>query len=477
MANIRLYQFPSKASPVPADIVYVGDSAASFDEVQCTIAQLISAYPNLTSLAGLTTSNGAIPYSTATAFALLAAGSSGQLLRSGGVGAPTWSTATFPATGGTAGNILISDGTNYIASTSLWPNTVGSSGTILRSNGTSNAYTTSTFADTYGVNTLLYASSANVVSGLATATTAVLTTSSGVPTWAAELSLALGGTNAALTASNGGIVYSTSSELAILSGTATAGQILRSGSSAAPSWSTATYPATAGTSGNHLKSDGTNFVSTAPTAPTIQQFTSGSGTYTTAAGVLYIRVVMVGGGGGGAGSGSVTGTAATNGNASTFGTTLLSSGGGNLGAYGTAVGGTGGTSSLGSGPIGIALTGGSGGSCGTVQAGAGIRVSGGMGGSSAFGGAGSGSGSSTGTDGGAGVANTGGGGGGAGAYSTGFGGAGGGSGGYIDAIITSPSSSYSYSVGTGGSAGGAGTSGQAGGAGGSGLIVVYEYYN
>lgn len=53
-----------------------------------------------------------------------------------------------------------------------------------------------------------------------------------------------GGTNAALTASNGGILYSTASAAAILAGTATAGQIIRSGASTAPSWSTATYPAT-----------------------------------------------------------------------------------------------------------------------------------------------------------------------------------------------------------------------------------------
>jgi hypothetical protein len=59
-----------------------------------------------------------------------------------------------------------------------------------------------------------------------------------------DVSLADGGTNASLTASNGGIVYSTATAMAILAGTATAGQILRSGASAAPSWSTATYPAT-----------------------------------------------------------------------------------------------------------------------------------------------------------------------------------------------------------------------------------------
>lgn len=75
------------------------------------------------------------------------------------------------------------------------------------------------------------------------------------------ITLANGGTSASLVASNGGVFYSTATEGAILSGTATAGQIIRSGASSAPSWSTATYPDTAGTSGNILTSDGTNFVS------------------------------------------------------------------------------------------------------------------------------------------------------------------------------------------------------------------------
>lgn len=60
------------------------------------------------------------------------------------------------------------------------------------------------------------------------------------------LDLAHGGTNADLSASasNGGIVYSTAMAFAILPGTATANQVLLSGSSAAPSWSTATYAST-----------------------------------------------------------------------------------------------------------------------------------------------------------------------------------------------------------------------------------------
>jgi hypothetical protein len=44
---------------------------------------------------------------------------------------------------------------------------------------------------------------------------------------------------------------------------ASSGQILRSAAAAAPTWSTATYPATAGTAGNILRSDGTNIVSQA----------------------------------------------------------------------------------------------------------------------------------------------------------------------------------------------------------------------
>ncbi len=57
-------------------------------------------------------------------------------------------------------------------------------------------------------------------------------------------SLTNGGSGAALTASNGGIVYSNASTMAILAGTATANQVLLSGASTTPAWSTATYPPT-----------------------------------------------------------------------------------------------------------------------------------------------------------------------------------------------------------------------------------------
>ncbi len=167
--------------------------------------------------AALVADDGAIPYSSASAMAFLAAtATAGQIIRSGSNAAPTWSTATYPATVA-AGDIL-------------------------------------------------YGSATNVVSALTVTASGVLTSVASVPTWASTLSLALGGTNAALTADVGAIPYSTASAIAFLAATATAGQIIRSGSNAAPTWSTATYPATAGTSGNILESDGTNWISIAQSA-------------------------------------------------------------------------------------------------------------------------------------------------------------------------------------------------------------------
>lgn len=211
-----------------------------------------------------------------------------------------------------------------------------------------------------------------------------------------------------------------------------------------------------------------------PVVPTIQKFTSGTGTYTTPAGVLYIRVRMVGGGGGGAGSGTSSGTSAGAGGNTTFGTTLLAANGGALCNY-NSDGGAGGSASLGSGPIGVAISGGGGGNSGnqiTVNG-----VSGGSpGGNSIFGG-----GAPGGSYGSAGLnasTNSGGGGGGGGTNNTvgSSWGGGGGSGGSVDAIITSPSSTYAYAVGSGGTGGGAGPSGLAGGNGAAGIIIVEEHY-
>lgn len=218
----------------------------------------------------------------------------------------------------------------------------------------------------------------------------------------------------------------------------------------------------------------------APSTPTIQKFTSGTGTYTTPANTRYLRVRMVGGGGGGSGSGTASIGSGGNGGNTTFGTTLLAANGGNGGPTGaSASGGTGGTASLGTGPIGTALQGGSGGG-GYYIASSGTQMSGGVGGVSFFGGAASGGepAGANGTAGKSAVANSGSGGGGAsnGTTSLGYSGTGGGAGGFVDALIVGPSATYSYVVGVGGSIGSAGTNGATGGAGGSGYIEVTEYY-
>lgn len=75
--------------------------------------------------------------------------------------------------------------------------------------------------------------STTLPSGVSLAGAVGLPLSTGV---SGHLPLANGGTNAVLTASNGGIVYSGASAFAVLGGTVTANQCLLSGSNAAPTW-------------------------------------------------------------------------------------------------------------------------------------------------------------------------------------------------------------------------------------------------
>lgn len=213
--------------------------------------------------------------------------------------------------------------------------------------------------------------------------------------------------------------------------------------------------------------------SVAPPASGTLTRASGSGdatiAYTSVAAPIFLQVKMVGGGSGGTGggnSGGGAGAGGTGGN-TTFGSSLLVANGGAIGAPGSA--------SLGS-AIGTAISGAvGGGGFNTTSSG----PSGGMGAATPFGGGGGG-GAGGANAGNSGIVNTGAGGGGGGSGGTGgattISGAGGSSGGYVDAIISSPSVTYSYAVGAAGSAGGAGTNGAAGGSGGSGYICVIEHY-
>jgi hypothetical protein len=195
------------------------------------------------------------------------------------------------------------------------------------------------------------------------------------------------------------------------------------------------------------------------TPPTVQKFLSGSGTYITPANCSYIRVRMVGGGGGGQGYNSTA--SAGGGGASTFGSILTANGG----AGGSNnVGGLGGIATISSPATGSTFIGGAGGSAGGIA-----NTCGGAGGSSMFGGSGVG-GQYAQVAGGAGGANTGGGGGGQGNGAIVSSVSGGGAGGGLDAVIANPLSTYSYIIGTSGTAIGSG------GIGGSGYIEVTEYY-
>lgn len=147
--------------------------------------------------ANLTASNGGIFYSTASAGAILSGTATAhQVLMSGANTTPLWSTATYPTVATSSGTILRADGTNWVASTA-------------------------TFADTYAVSTLLYASSSNAVSGLATANSAVLvTTSAGVPVYSGTMTngqLIIGNTSGTPTAAT----ITAGAGIAITNGTGT----------------------------------------------------------------------------------------------------------------------------------------------------------------------------------------------------------------------------------------------------------------
>jgi hypothetical protein len=200
---------------------------------------------------------------------------------------------------------------------------------------------------TYATGDVLYASAANTLSKLPAAVNGqVLTLAAGIPSWATPttgtvtsvsgtanritstggatpvidisasyvgqtsittlgtittgawngsvIPLAYGGTNANLTANNGGIFYSTATAAAVLAGTATANQVLLSGSSTTPAWSTATYPATT-TINQILYSSAANTVTGLATANSSVLSTNSSGvpSLTTTLSLVSSTLVML----------------------------------------------------------------------------------------------------------------------------------------------------------------------------------------
>ena len=117
-----------------------------------------------TLLAGTVTQYDVLVGGASSAVASVGPGSAGQVLQSGGNAAnPTYSTATYPATASGTGTILRADGTNWVATTTTYPNT--------------NA-----------VNTIMYATSANVLGSITAVIDGVLISdhAAGVPSWLAN---------------------------------------------------------------------------------------------------------------------------------------------------------------------------------------------------------------------------------------------------------------------------------------------------
>lgn len=159
------------------------------------------------------------------------AGSSGQILQSGGASAdPTWTTATFPSTATGVGTILSADGTNWAATTATYPTTT-SAGTILVS------------------------SSANAVTGSSNPTLGVQQTTQG--------SLVLANTAAGNFATT-----------------------IQSSNSASAAW-TLTLPTTAGTNGYLLSTNGSGVSSWFNLFGTANSFTA-SQTFNAATSSIYL---------------------------------------------------------------------------------------------------------------------------------------------------------------------------------------------
>lgn len=429
-----------------------------------------------TGQAGALTPGGVAYGASATQMATSAAGTNGQVLLSGGTGAPSWGSVSLGSS--IVGVLAVAQG------------------------GTGNG---SSFIG-FQSSTLVFASSAIQLASLGGAATGLplLSQGSSAPLFT-QLSLTTGVTGT-LPIANGGtgqvtanagfnalspmtawgdVIYSGSGVIATRLAAGTNGQFLTSGGpNANPSWTSGlTNPLTllgdmiyagsaavttrlAGNLSNSsaiLVQTGAGGVSAAPVwtlyqPHKIELLTGGSSaTYTVLTGARWIKVSMVGAGGGGSGGGSGSPGSGTAGATTSFG--VMTATGGSAGGSG----GAGGSGTNGD----IISTGGPGQGTGSLAS-----SFGGIGGTSLMGGGGIG-GSNSGGGGGAG-GNYGGGGGGGGGNAAVGAGIGGGGGGYAERIFAGSSllATFTYTLSGGGAAGAAGTSGGVAGPGGPGVIKV-----
>lgn len=214
------------------------------------------------------TNHGVLVGATTTAITQLAAGSAGQVLQSGGASAdPAYSTPTYPSASGSAGKVVVSDGTNNIYSTPTFPNASASSGKFIRSDGTNWIASTPTLPTSAGTSgKILQSDGTNYVESTPTypstsGTSGKILISDGTNYIASTPTYPnTSGTSGKVLVSDGtNNVYSTPT---FPNASATTRKIIVSDGT---NWvaSTETY-AVPGTSGNIMKSDGTNWTSASP---------------------------------------------------------------------------------------------------------------------------------------------------------------------------------------------------------------------
>jgi len=165
--------------------------------------------------------------------------------------------------GGTKGYFDVPTGnpgtvTSIAAGTGL---TTGSTAPIT-STGTISLSNTTVTAGTYGTAASVATFTVNDQGQLTAATNMAIAIDTSQITSGTLVMARLG-----LSASSGGIVYGTATNLGITAAGAS-GQLLQSQGTAAPIWTTATYPTTAANAGRFLASDGTNVVNSAYAIPT-----------------------------------------------------------------------------------------------------------------------------------------------------------------------------------------------------------------
>lgn len=236
MAGIKISDLPAAPSAQLTDVFPVEQGATTYKESNSQLLTLFQANGQAltrTNDTNVTMTLGGSPTTALLNPASMTLGWSGQLsVPRGGTGNSTFTAYSVICAGTTA--------------TGAFQNVsgLGNAGEQLTSNGPG-ALPTWQPSSTVTPAALTKTDDTNVTLTLGgSPTTALVNAASITAGWTGQLGLTRGGTNASLTASNGGIVWSNATQLQVLAGTATARQILQSGSSATPSWSTTTYPAT-----------------------------------------------------------------------------------------------------------------------------------------------------------------------------------------------------------------------------------------